>query len=1122
VKEEPIDILLKGKKPMTNSRKPSINFFLVAVSAMMVASPAFTQTCVSPPAGLVSWWAGETDVTDRAGTNNGSFTGTPSFSTGEAGQGFSFLGDGNYVQVPDNPTLSFTSDFSIEFWYKDTGMPGGAYGGLVAKRPPDIVNAPCNFGLTLIGGNPSTFLVYLLDSNIGAYQSLTYSGLPSAGSFHHLAVTFRQAPAEQVEMTAYVDGQPVATNSVPGSLARTTNNAPLTIGASNSNGEFFKGLIDEVSIYNRLLSASEVAAVYSAGSSGKCLNTPPVISVQPSDHSVFQGTTVSLSVGATGAQPLSFQWIKDGSPLVDATNAVLTFTNVQVGQSGTYAVGVTNLLGGTLSSNAVLTVTVAPPCAPPPAGLVSWWPAEGDTYDIIGTNNGAVVNGVGFSTAKVGQGFSLNGAGAFVQVPDNPSLSFSNDFSIELWYKDAGLQPGQYGALIAKRLPSGACNYGVTIIGGTPGTLLVYYLDPQHGGYQALTYSGVPAAGGFHHLGTTFHQLPSDQLQLKAYIDGQLVQTATLPGTLARTVDSSPVYIGSSSPNGEFFKGIIDEVSIYGGLLSDSAMASIYQSGAGGKCAGPTPAHIFQQPADQIVVLGQTATITVGGAGSSPLSYQWSFNGTPVLGATDASLVLTNVQMSQAGLYSVVVTNAYGSAPSTNANLSVVFPPATIQVAGTSGTAGQLLTVPLVLLANGNENAVGFSLNFSPTQLTNVGVTLGTGAAGGSLQFNSGSPGKVGVAVALPSGTTFAPGTQEVAEVSFIPAVSTHAYTVTLSFGDQPTKRELADAKAQPLAANFTSGQVTLARSSFEADVAPRPDGDGTVSVVDWVQVGRYVAALDTPTNASEFQRADCAPRSVSGDGQMTVSDWVQAGRYAAGLDPLTLAAGPTSPPTGNVVALANRKGSQPLTVVTVQGPLLFKGQTATALVNLQAQGGENALGLSLSFDPTVVSYTGTLLGSDATSAAMDVNTNQAPNGQLGIILALPTNASFSPGTRQLLKVSFQALTATSIDSVVALTDSPVHLEVADTNALPVAATYSNGVISVNPKPSLAVAQTQQTLSLAWPAWATNYTLQQAAGITPPTGSWTNVTATPVVKNNSFGVTLPLSGSSQFYRLQHQ
>ena len=74
-------------------------------------------------------------------------------------------------------------------------------------------------------------------------------------------------------------------------------------------------------------------------------------------------------------------------------------------------------------------------------------------------------------------------------------------------------------------------------------------------------------------------------------------------------------------------------------------------------------------------------------------------------------------------------------------------------------------------------------------------------------------------------------------------------------------------------------------------------------------------------------------------------------------------------------------------------------------------------------------------------SGTMDLNANQATNGQVGLILALPTDVSFSAGTRQVLKVTFRALTAASVTSAVALTDLPVLRDVADTNALSVVAT---------------------------------------------------------------------------------
>src|SRR5262249_43154071 len=86
----------------------------------------------------------------------------------------------------------------------------------------------------------------------------------------------------------------------------------------------------------------------------------------------------------------------------------------------------------------------------------------------------------------------------------------------------------------------------------------------------------------------------------------------------------------------------------------------------------------------------------------------------------------------------------------------------------------------------------------------------------------------------------------------------------------------------------------------YEADVTPRPNGDnnGTVTIADWVQIGRFAAGLDTAEIGSEFQRADCAPRATLGDGEISIADWVQAGRYAAGLDPIVPAGGPSGPPT--------------------------------------------------------------------------------------------------------------------------------------------------------------------------------------------------------------------------------
>ncbi len=254
------------------------------------------------------------------------------------------------------------------------------------------------------------------------------------------------------------------------------------------------------------------------------------------------------------------------------------------------------------------TTGVAGTCTNAPSGIVSWWQAESNALDAIGTNQGSLLNGAGFASGEVGQSFSFDGVAATVQVPDAPSLSFTNELTVELWYRDQGMAAGTYGGLIAKRPYSGPCNYGLTISPGSPGSLLVYFLDPNYGSYQGSS-SPLPAAGAWHHVAASYRQIAAEQIELRSYIDGQLAQTTTNSGRLARTVNNSPVYIGCSNPpGGEFFKGDIDEVSIYGRALSSSEVASIYAAGSAGKCAPLTAPSIYAQPLTQQLFEGQTAT----------------------------------------------------------------------------------------------------------------------------------------------------------------------------------------------------------------------------------------------------------------------------------------------------------------------------------------------------------------------------------------------------------------------------------------------------------------------------------------------------------------------------------
>jgi hypothetical protein len=495
--------------------------------------------------------------------------------------------------------------------------------------------------------------------------------------------------------------------------------------------------------------------------------------------------------------------------------------------------------------------------------------------------------------------------------------------------------------------------------------------------------------------------------------------------------------------------------------------------------------------------------------------------------ATSSSLTLTNVQFSQQGIYSVNVTNAAGSVTSSNALLTVVYPPATVQVASLSNApSGGSVTVPVLLMANGNENGLGFSVSFAPSLLSLENVGLGTGAAGASLLINTNQIGfgKLGVAVALPAGQTWAAGIQDVVDIAFTVGIVTNPTVASISFNDQPITRELSDGSGNPLAATYQNGLVAIAAAALEGDVWPRANGDEALTISDWVLVGRYAAGLDSPTNGSEFQRADCAPRSTLGDGQITVIDWVQTGRYAAGLDPLTVAGGPTNA-LGDVKPLGlppstPHKLSGGTRELLVTSSVLLSGQNAAVSVDLVAQGDENALGFSLVYDPTLASVVGVSAGANAKGATFDINTNQGSAGRVGVVLALPVGTTFPAGTQELARLSFQSTSTNTATSPLVFGDAPVVRQVSDPTATPLAANYLNTSISINPVPVLSISHTGQNVSLSWPAWATNFVLQTSDEL-GAFAAWSNTTVSMSVTNGMGVTTVPVSGRAKFYRLLH-
>jgi len=362
----------------------------------------------------------------------------------------------------------------------------------------------------------------------------------------------------------------------------------------------------------------------------------------------------------------------------------------------------------------------------------------------------------------------------------------------------------------------------------------------------------------------------------------------------------------------------------------------------------------------------------------------------------------------------------------------------TVSVVSTAASIGRSAAVPIVLESKGDESAVSFSLSFDPALLANPQLLAGADAAGAQVNpsFSQAAQGRIGLTISQPPGQKFGAGLRQIAVVNFDVPPTAQAATAAIGFSDQPVTRAVSNSAGAAIVAQFVAGSVRIGQG-YEADVAPRPTGNnsGGVTIIDWVQVGRFVAGLDTAANGSEFQRADCAPRDTLGDGKITLIDWVQAGRYVAGLDAATVAGGP------GTLSVAIQDTDAPTSGLRSNGAesasarrLTAKGNGSMLAVKLSAAGNENALGFSVSFDPRQWRFVAARAGRHAQQATVIVNSTQTGQGRIGIILALPNGQTLRAGEREAVILEF-APRRRGAALKARLDDGPVAASAVDSNA---------------------------------------------------------------------------------------
>jgi hypothetical protein len=343
------------------------------------------------------------------------------------------------------------------------------------------------------------------------------------------------------------------------------------------------------------------------------------------------------------------------------------------------------------------------------------------------------------------------GSNSFCQVRNNSTNSNQRSAAFVKFHLPAVNKADLQFALLTVRASS--------INGGSPVQAHVYGLANNNWSQSAIAWANAPNLAQNIPPGSNYTNNFLLGAGDSASMLGQLVADA-LPAD--HTVEVTDFVREAPGDDVSFL--LAREVRFYGDVQDDDGMTIVPREGdfANGPrlqlvlaqpASNAVPPSISVQPANQTVTAGMIATLAVTALGTAPLAYQWYFNGSnAVAPGTNATLILSDVQTSQAGYYGVVITNAAGTVTSSNAQLVVlpVVPPALPAYDGFDYAADTALVGQGGWLLNGGTSgtveagslAVPGLANASGNRLTWGGPSmslrrpLGSNLASGAVYFS--------------------------------------------------------------------------------------------------------------------------------------------------------------------------------------------------------------------------------------------------------------------------------------------------------------------------------------------------------------------------------------------------
>lgn len=617
--------------------------------------------------GLVAEWNFDeisgTQAADSTGENHGelfNFAGDDSqWVDGKIGGAIAFDGS-NYVEVPDDSTIGagLVKGFTVMAWFK-SNVPLDANGG--GNRMLEKGNN--YFFLQGVGTGGMNFLV----KNEGSNFTATIGDSLEANVWYHIAGVFDGGIAK-----TYLNGELKGMIELPGPMD--DDMLPLRIGSDDS-GNFFNGTMDQVLIWARPLSFSEIRTVMN-GSFDLPESELLQITEQPISQELFEGSTATLQITAEGSGTVRYLWFKGEEPLRAQTDPVLILSDVSLEDAGQYTCRVQSELGEVMSDPVVLSIL---PVEGLGTGRIAYWAfdeSSGNTaFDASGNDHHGEL--LDFSTNNWTEGqiegaLHFNGFSA-VSIDESDVLnSIGDEASFSFWIRLNTYgeleSAGSFDRTTSYVLRKGN-HFGIRII-HDPGTITRTLAVRAGAGEDSgavprkLWEANAPQGSAVLDLWQHFTIVYKGG-EVQFYKNGFPIGNP-IPASLGES-DSEPMIIGNFDDfeSTRFLDGELDELMIWARPLREAEILEI-----AGKDVESSPV-VEVQPLSQKKLEGTTALFHIVATGKRPVSYQWLKNGTPIAEATSNRLMLSRLLPQDAGIYSVKVSNEQGETISEGARLQI-------------------------------------------------------------------------------------------------------------------------------------------------------------------------------------------------------------------------------------------------------------------------------------------------------------------------------------------------------------------------------------------------------------------------------------------------------------------